>query len=221
MNRFRYPKVIKSLFVSQFKDKQKQKVYAKSFPNMEHMAILKEDDSIAHVMQVLHNITQKNEKAVATAAAGAKSSLRNKNLFLNIIQENKTVSPSAAHSALRTEEAIHAAAAAAAEAVLSNDEAMHAAATAAKALLKTENALHAAAAAAKAALRKGDVDAMNAPMHEQTPETTDMEAWEKAREKNMVMQYWVPHYQDENRIKRSSVDSSAIWKILNNNPNVL
>lgn len=205
--------------MSQFKDKQKQKVYTKPFPNMEHMAILKEVNSITYIIQVLHNITQKNEKA----AAAAKSSQGKKELFLNIIDKNKVIAPSSTHETLRTEESIHAAAAAA-EAALNNEKAMQAAATAAKAMLKTEAAIHAAAAAAKAALRKEGVNAVDAHMHEQTPaaapKVTHMEALEKSREKNMVKKYLVQNLQDENRIKRNSVDPSAFWKTLNSNPNV-
>lgn len=196
-----------------FKDKQKQKVHAKPFPNMEHMAILKEVNSIAYILQVLHNITQKNEKA----AAAAKSSQGKKELFMNIIKKKKVIAPSATHETLRTEESIHASA----EAALNNEKTMQATATAAKTMLKTEAAIHAAAAAAKAALRKEAVDAR---MHEQAPaaahKVTHVEALEKSREKNMVKQYLVQNLQDENRIKRSSVDPSAFWKTLNSNPNV-
>lgn len=220
MKHFRYHKKNYSLSLSQFKDKQKQKVYTKPFPNMEHMAILKEADSIAYIIQVLNNITQKNEKA----AAVTKTSQGRKELFLKITEKNEVMAPSSARETLRTEESIHAAAAAA-EAALNNEKAMQAAATAAKAMLKTEAAIHAAAAAAKAALRKEGVDALDAHMYEQTPvvapEVSHTEALEKSREKNMVKHYLVQNLQDENRIRRNSIDPSALWKTLNSNPNVL
>lgn len=203
--------------MSQFKGKQKQAVHAKPFPHMEHMAILKDDDSINYVMEVLHNITQKNERA----AAAADSSRHNEKVLVNTIHKNKVVASAVVHATLRTEEAIHAAAAVA-EAALSNEEAAHAVATAAKAVLRTEEAIHVAAAAAKAALREGE---MGASIQEQTPaaasEVTHIEALEKARENNMVERYLVYHLQDDNRIKRSGVGPSAFWNTINWNPNIL
>ncbi|KAK8391238.1 hypothetical protein O3P69_017126 [Scylla paramamosain] len=50
-----------------FASKQRQKVHAKAFPVMEHMAILKDVDSISYVVETLTNITQKNEEAAAKA----------------------------------------------------------------------------------------------------------------------------------------------------------
>lgn len=50
-----------------FAGKQKQKVHAKAFPVMEHMAILKNSNSILYVIEALKNITEKNEKAAAQA----------------------------------------------------------------------------------------------------------------------------------------------------------
>ena len=51
----------------QFATKQKRKVQTKAFPVMEHMAILKNSNSILYVIEALMNITQKNEEAAAKA----------------------------------------------------------------------------------------------------------------------------------------------------------
>ncbi|MPC34013.1 Group XV phospholipase A2 [Portunus trituberculatus] len=52
-----------------FASKQRRKVHAKAFPVMEHMAILKDVDSILYVLETLTNITEKNEEAAAKALA--------------------------------------------------------------------------------------------------------------------------------------------------------
>ena len=56
-------------FFLQFASKQRRKVHAKGFPVMEHMAILRDVDSISYVLETLRNITEKNEEAAAKALA--------------------------------------------------------------------------------------------------------------------------------------------------------